>query len=451
MDKLRVIVIDNDQTIRDGCQRVLEEDGHAVATAEDGIQGVDLLKTSSFDLALIDFKMPGLDGLQVLKQLKKLSPKTEAVMITAYASVETAVKAMRLGAYDYIAKPFAPNEIRNVVAKISEKKLLLGDDIEEEWKIELDGRTDILIGDSPRMREVFKLVKKVAPTDSTILIYGESGTGKELIARAIHYNSLRMNKTFMTVDCGSLVDTLFESELFGHEKGAFTGAVATKHGSLELAHGGTFFFDEIGNISLNLQAKILRAIQEREIRRVGSSKTIKIDVRVIAATNRDLRRSVEEGTFREDLFYRLSVIPIYLPSLEERKEDVLPLTEHFIAKYNKRRKREILGISKAAKNMLLEYKWPGNVRELENVVERAVIIEESNEITPVSLPIHVQKERTAAAAGDFEIQRLDQIEKEHIIKTLQAVKWNKSKTAKLLGIDRKTLYDKILRYGIKEP
>jgi len=448
---ITILVADDDLSIREGCERILRGEGYRVRTAVDGSQALQAVKEEHFDLVLLDLKMPGMDGLQVLREIKRQSPATEVVMITGFATVETAVEAMRLGAYDYIPKPFPPSEVRQVVAKLLQKRELLGSAADQEWKIELDGRTDIIIGDSPRMREVFRLIKKVAPTDSTVLIYGESGTGKELLARAIHYNSLRRDKPFLTVDCGSLVETLFESELFGHVKGAFTGAIETKHGSFELANGGTVFFDEIGNISLSMQAKILRAIQEREIRRVGGTATIKVDVRVIAATNRDLRRSVQEGTFREDLYYRLSVIPIYLPSLRERKEDIPLLARHFLQKYNQRRKRDIRDISPAAMQLLCNYQWPGNVRELENVIERAVVIADGDEITPESLPPHLRAEDKLAASEAFAIRSLEQVEKEHITRTLIATGWNRSRAAQLLGIDRKTLYEKIRRYQITKP
>ncbi|MBC7187946.1 MAG: sigma-54-dependent Fis family transcriptional regulator [Calditrichaeota bacterium] len=448
---VNILVADDDVSIREGCERVLRGEGYRVRTAADGLEALQALQTEHFDIALLDLKMPGRDGLEVLREIKRQAPATDVVMITGYATVETAVEAMRLGAYDYIPKPFPPSEVRQVVAKVLKKRELLSGPPEQEWKIELDGRTDIIVGDSPRMREVFRLVKKVAPTDSTVLIYGESGTGKELIARAIHYNSHRRDKPFLTVDCGSLVETLFESELFGHVKGAFTGAIETKHGSFELANGGTFLFDEIGNISLSMQAKILRAIQEREIRRVGGTHTIKVDVRVIAATNRDLRRCVQEGTFREDLYYRLSVIPIYLPSLRERKEDIPLLARHFLQKYNQRRKRDIHDISPSAMQLLCNYHWPGNVRELENVIERAVVIEDSDQITPDSLPAHLRVEEKAAPADQFQIRTLEELEKEHITRTLKATDWNRSRAAQLLGIDRKTLYEKIKRYQIKTP
>ena len=300
------------------------------------------------------------------------------------------------------------------------------------------------------MIDVYNLVLKVAPTDSTVLINGETGTGKELIAKAIHFNSHRKDKPFLTVDCSSLVETLFESELFGHVKGSFTGATATKHGSFELADGGTFFFDEIGNISLNIQAKILRAIQEKEIKRVGATDTIKVDVRVLAATNKDLRLAVQEGSFREDLYYRLSVIPVQLPGLWEREEDIIPLANHFLEKYNQKRKKILTGFSKQVQEIFLKYNWPGNVRELENVVERAVVIEDEKMVTLSSMPSHISEVSGKRNSNTSNIKSLEELEKQHIFEVLESTNWNRSKSAKLLGIDRKTLYDKINRYDIEK-
>ncbi|MDZ7263937.1 MAG: sigma-54 dependent transcriptional regulator [candidate division KSB1 bacterium] len=449
-DNLKIVIVDDDHAIRLSLSQLLDKEGHTCHVVENGTQALATLKSGRFDLALVDLKMPGIDGLDLLKEIRQRSPKTDVVIITGYATVETAVEAMKFGAYDYLQKPFSVDTIRQVLHKILEKRAILKDGKPRQLHFDRNGQIETIIGQSPRMLEVYELVQKVAPTDSTVLITGETGTGKELIAKAIHYNSQRRHKPFMAVDCNSLVETLFESELFGHVKGSFTGAIATKHGSLELASGGTFFFDEIGNISLNIQSKILRAIQEKEIRRVGSSETIKVDVRVIAATNKDLRRAVDEGSFREDLFYRISVIPIHLPALRERKEDILPLAHYFLEKYNQRRQQMIYGISPRVREIFLNYNWPGNVRELENVIERAAVIEDDNEITVASLPPHIQGTIPLESPSSHEIKRLDQLEREHILRTLKATDWNRSKTARLLGIDRKTLYDKIKRYDIKK-
>jgi DNA-binding NtrC family response regulator len=446
---LKIIVVDDDAAIRFSLKQVLEKEGHITAVVENGLLALEQLKSNHFDLAFVDLKMPGIDGMSLLKEIRNYDPRTDVVIITGFATIETAVEAMKYGAYDYIQKPFSIESVRQVLNKIVEKRAILQTGEIKRLKFDRNGQIETIIGESPRMLEVYELVQKVAPTDSTVLITGETGTGKELIAKAIHYNSLRKDKPFLTVDCNSLVETLFESELFGHVKGSFTGAVATKHGSFELANGGTFFFDEIGNISLNIQSKILRVIQEKEIRRVGATETIKVDVRVIAATNKNLRQAVENGTFREDLFYRISVIPVHLSPLRERKEDIIPLANHFLEKYNQRRRRALAGFHPIVKENLLNYSWPGNVRELENIVERSVVIEDNDEITLSSLPSHLRGDSAQAETSSHEIVSLELLEKSHIIKALKATEWNRSKTARLLRIDRKTLYDKIRRYQIE--
>lgn len=447
---LKILVADDDDSIRFSLKKVFEKENHDFVLVQDGMQALEVMETTTFDLAFVDLKMPGIGGMDVLQSIRRTSPATDVVIITGYGTVETAVKAIKYGAYDYISKPFSLESIRQIIDKIVQKNGILKTSTARPLKFNRDGQVETIIGESPRMMEIYELVQKVAPTDSTVLITGDTGTGKELIAKAIHFNSLRKDKPFLTVDCSSLVETLFESELFGHVKGSFTGAVATKHGSFELANGGTFFFDEIGNISLNIQAKILRAIQEKEIKRVGATDTIKVDVRVIAATNKDLRQAVEEGTFRDDLFYRISVIPIHLPALKERRIDVMTLANHFLAKYNHKRKRDFTGFSETVKQIFMQYAWPGNVRELENVVERAVVIEDCSEITPSSLPSHLRNMKKEFTVEDENIKSLEQIERNHIRHVLEQTKWNRSRSASLLGIDRKTLYDKIKKYNLKQ-
>ncbi len=447
---LKILVVDDDEAIRISLEKLFAKTNHLAVIVENGAQALEKVKSRQFDLAFIDLKLPGMSGIDLLKQIRAISPRIDIVIITGYGTVETAVEAMKYGAYDYIQKPFSLETIRQVLDKIIQKRAILQGASTPRLKFDRDGQVETIIGESPRMLEVYELVQKVAPTDSTVLITGETGTGKELIARAIHFNSLRKNKPFLTMDCSSLVETLFESELFGHVKGSFTGAIATKHGSFELANGGTFFFDEIGNISLNIQAKILRAIQEREIRRVGSTETIKVDVRVIAATNKDLRQAVEHGTFREDLFYRISVIPIHLPPLRERKEDIIPLANYFLEKYNQRRLKALRGFSASVKDIFIRYHWPGNVRELENIVERAVVIEDGDEVSVTSLPSHLWLDGDQKSMVSAKVKTLEELEREHIIHALKATDGNRSKTARLLGIDRKTLYDKIKRYEIDD-
>ncbi|OQX86893.1 hypothetical protein B6D60_05235 [candidate division KSB1 bacterium 4484_87] len=447
----QILVADDDDVIRLSFEKLFEKEGVPAIIVADGKSALKALSERQFRLAFVDLMMPEMNGMDVLRVIREEYPQTRVIIITGFGTINNAVEAMKFGAADFIQKPFTPEQIRELL-----KKYLQPQPDPDKQKKQLqfvrDGQVESIIGVSPAMAEIYDLVLKVAPTDSTVLITGETGTGKELIAKAIHYNSQRSDKPFLTVDCCSLVETLFESELFGHVKGSFTGATATKHGSFELANGGTFFFDEIGNISLNIQAKILRAIQEKEIKRVGDTETIKVDVRVIAATNKDLRKAVEEGSFREDLFYRLSVIPIHIPSLRERKEDILPLAEHFLALYNQKRKKNLIGFADEVIDLFHHYNWPGNVRELENVIERAVVIEDDRNITLSSLPSHIRALRKDKIAGDSsEIKSLDELEKEHILEVLDRTNWNRSKTARILGIDRKTLYDKLKRYSIKKP
>ncbi len=448
--KPQILVVDDDEVIRLSFKKLFEKEKITAEIVPDGRTALKRIEEMQFDLAFIDLMMPELSGMDVLRLVRENSPKTRVIIITGFGTVNNAVEAMKFGAADFIQKPFTPEQIRQLLKKYLKPPATVGTK-DLQLQFERDGQIETIIGISPVMMEVRDLVLKVAPTDSTVLITGETGTGKELIAKAIHYNSQRKNKPFLTVDCCSLVETLFESELFGHVKGSFTGATATKHGSFELANGGTFFFDEIGNISLNIQAKILRAIQEKEIKRVGDTETIKVDVRVIAATNKDLQKAVEQGEFREDLFYRLSVIPIHLPSLRERREDIVPLAEHFLNLYNQKRKKKFIGFADEVMDLFLQYDWPGNVRELENVIERAVVIEEDDRITLSSLPSNIRmirKKNIALSPGNM--KSLEQMEKEHIVDVLQQTNWNRSKTARILGIDRKTLYDKMKRYEINK-
>ena len=444
----KILVVDDEEVMRDSCKQILSRQGHHVELAEDGYQGLRLMEEESFDLVILDLKMPGIDGIEVLGKIKESGPETVVVVITGYATVESAVEAMKRGAYDFLPKPFTPEEFRLIVERALEKKRLIMENLYLRQELEIRRKSKVIIGKSKVMQEVYELVKRVGPTDSTVLILGDSGTGKELVARAIHYHSLRKNKPFITVDCGALVENLFESELFGHVKGSFTDAVATKHGRFELANGGTLFFDEIGNIGPNVQTKLLRAIQEREITKVGNSKAIKVDVRIIAATNRNLRKAIREETFREDLFYRLSVVPITLPRLRERLEDIPELANYFFKKYNQKRGKNLTGISQRAMKALVEYIWPGNVRELENAIERAVVLARGNVIEPFDFSYDGLAVDVPLRLTPGNHKRLMDVEKEHILRILKETGWHKSQTAKLLGIDRKTLYSKMTKYRI---
>jgi DNA-binding NtrC family response regulator len=447
--QVNILVIDDEETMRDSCQQTLSRDGNRVEVAEDGSMGLAMLERESFDLVILDLKMPGLSGMEVLKKIKEREPEAMVIVITGYATVESAVEAMKKGAYDFIPKPFTPGSLRVIVRRALDRRELALENVLLRGELKASFGLEVIVGKSESMKKVEELVQKVGPTDTTVLITGESGTGKELVARAIHRHSARRDKPFVVVDCGSLVENLFESELFGHVKGSFTGATATKYGRFELANGGTLFFDEIGNISINIQTKLLRVLQEKEVTKVGSSQVIKVDVRIVAATNKDLQKAVKAGTFRDDLFYRLSVVPITLPALRERRDDISLLANHFLEKYNKKRRKNIRAISDQAMKALVDYNWPGNVRELENAIERAVVLSESDVIKPSDLLYYGLTVETPPKSDAGEACRLNDVEREHIAKMLKMFNGHIGKTAESLGIDRKTLRAKLKRYEIE--
>jgi DNA-binding NtrC family response regulator len=446
----KILIVDDDNAILDSCTQVLEKAGYEVKGARDGNKGLKYLKNESFHTVLLDIRLPGPDGMEILGHIKEDSPETPVIIITGHASVESAVEAMKQGAFDYLAKPFSPKALRITVKKALSSREMLMENLYLRKELETRDEFDMIVGKSKAMKTVLDLVKRVSPSESTVLITGESGTGKEMLAREIHKHSLRRKGPFVVVDCGALVETLFESELFGHVKGSFTGAYETKHGRFEVADGGTIFLDEISNISLNIQAKLLRVIQEKEITRVGSSKTIKIDVRIIAATHENLAEAVKNEKFREDLFYRLSVVPINLPPLRERKEDIQQLAEHFLRKYNKRSKKNVKGIDSKAMKPLIEYHWPGNIRELENTIERAVVLVRNDHIGLENLIYHgIGSPSSLFVPVGGEFKTLHEIEKEYIKTVFYKLHGNKSKTAKILGVDRKTLLSKLKKYDIQ--
>ncbi len=450
--EFNILVIDDEEAMRDSCRQALSVEGNRIEVAEDGFRGLAMLEKESFDLVILDLKMPGLSGMEVLKKIKEQDTEIVVVVITGYATIEFAVEAMRIGAYDFIPKPFAPERLRVVVERAMEKRRLWLENVLLRTQLEDRYGEDVIIGQSKSMREVEVLIRQVAPTDSTVLISGGTGTGKELAARAIHSQSNRKDGPFVVVDCGCLVESLFESELFGHVKGSFTGATETKHGRFEVANGGTVFLDEVGSISMNIQAKLLRALQEKEISRIGSSQVIKVDVRIVAATNKDLLKCVKEQTFREDLFYRLSVVPVVLPALRDRKEDIPLLANHFLTKYNTKRGKSIIAISDEAMKALTEYDWPGNVRELENAIERAVVLKSSGVIEPTDLWYYergASGERAPGSDAD-EVKSLADAEREHIIRALRLFDGHIGKTSDALGIDRKTLRLKLKKYEVEE-
>jgi len=448
-DYIRILIIDDEEAMRDSCTQVLEREGYIVESAFTGKDGWEIYQKNDYDVVLLDLKLPELDGVQVLSRIVKTGKNTPVIIITGFASIESAVNTIKIGAFDYLAKPFSPAELRVVVKKtldsITNQRILA---TREDKGIKFDPFA-MVTGKSQAMEKLLDIVKRVSPTESTVLITGESGTGKELLATEIHRHSSRSNAPFVVVDCGALVETLFESELFGHVKGSFTGAHITKHGRFEVANGGTIFLDEISNISLNIQAKLLRAIQEREVTRIGSSEPIKVNVRILAATNESLADCVRKGKFREDLFYRLSVVPLHIPALRERKEDIALLIDHFLQKFSRKTGQAIKTISSNVKKALHEYDWPGNIRELENTIERAVVLSRSTEIELEDLIYHgIGSNLSLLQPEGGRYKPLEEMEKEYIKVVLQAQYGNRSKTAKILGIDRKTLLSKIKKFNI---
>ena len=452
----KILIIDDEKSMRDFLSIMLNKEGYEVHVASNGTDAVKSIQMEIFDLVITDVKMPQVDGMGVLRTIKDLSPETVVIMITAYATTETAVEAMKLGAYDYITKPFKVDEIKLVIQKALEKHSLRKENVLLRREIASRAAFENFIGKSAPMQRVFTTIQQVADTKSTILITGESGTGKELVARALHFSSSRRNKPFVTVNCGALPETLLESELFGYMKGAFTGAVSNKQGLFETANGGTIFLDEISATSASLQIKLLRVIQEREFKRVGGTAEIRVDVRVIAASNRDLMNEVGKGAFREDLFYRLNVIPIQLPPLRDRKEDIPLLVEHFLTKFARREgaRMVVKTIGKEALRMLIEYAWPGNVRELENTLERIIILAPGNSITPEHIPDSITnaQHRQELCLSDIPDCGIDievllaQAEKDLLEKALAKAGGVKTEAARLLGLSFRSFRHRLQKY-----
>ncbi|OGP55005.1 MAG: Fis family transcriptional regulator [Deltaproteobacteria bacterium RBG_13_52_11] len=449
--EVNILVVDDEEIVRESLLDWLREDGYQVEAAEDGFKALEKFKERSWDIALVDLKMPKMDGLELMEKIKETRPETQVVIITAFATVNTAVQAMKIGAYDYLVKPFNPEELSLLIKRLVESQSLIKEISYLRKKLHKQYQFYDLISKSVKMQKVFDLAHTIAKSNSNILILGESGTGKELLTRAIHNESLRAAGSFIPVSCVALTETLLESELFGHEKGAFTDAIAQKKGKFELADRGTIFLDEIGDISPKLQLSLLRVLQEKEFTRVGGTKSIKVDVRIIAATNRDLKKAVDEGKFRDDLYYRLNVISIKLPPLREHKEDIPLLVHHFIEKFNMEMGGKVERISEEALDLLMEYDWPGNVRELENVIECTTVITKGTFIKAEDLhlsPPQVMKENGAAPPSDD--KTIKSIEKKHIAKILKENNWNIQKSAAILEVDRVTLYNKIKKYKLKK-
>ena len=449
MDPLKILVVDDEAPVRELLRRGLSHMGNfSVEVASNGSEAVEKIEKDIFDLVLTDLMMPEMDGMELLKTIKGTRPEVMVIMMTAHGSIETAVEAMKIGANDYITKPIDFNELLIHISKAQKESLVLKENRLLRLEVRKKFEFDKIVGKSKRMQEIFSLIEKVAPSNSTVLIYGGSGTGKELVAKAIHYHSPRADKPFMPFNCSAIPETLVESELFGHAKGAFTGAVQTKKGLLEEAEGGTLFLDEIATIQPSVQVKLLRVLQEKEIMRVGSTERIKIDVRMIAATNENLEANMRHGKFREDLFYRLHVFPIFLPTLKERKEDIPLLVYHFLELFSKETMKGLKGVSKEAMNILMEYDWPGNVRELENVIERAVIMAEQDYLMSGDLPKNLLEESSNLVRRGAKVHKsLDEIKAEYIQEILKETNGNKRIAAEILKVNPRTLY----RFEKKNP
>ena len=443
--KDRILVVDDDVEVGRLCSLTLTELGYDVTTVEDAEGAINAADMRSFDLALVDIKLPKIDGMELLQRLRKIHPDLMIIMMTGFPQIDSAVEAMRQGAFDYVPKPFTVDQINLAVRRALEYKHTKDENLELKKKLSGNHRLGDLIGSSPKMVNVFGLIESVGKTDCTILIEGESGTGKEVLARTIHKYSNRADEPFIAINCGALPDPLLESELFGHEKGAFTGAVVTKRGLFEAANGGTVFLDEISETSPAMQVKILRIVEERVSRKIGSTCDIKLDIRLISATNKILLTEVQKGNFREDLFYRLNLIPFSMPPLRERKQDIPLFVDHFISSCNRKFAKKIAGLSNEAIELLMIYDFPGNVRELGNIVERAVILSEDNLIQKSLIRESLRIQPPAEEEENF---TLENMEKDHIKKILYTANNNKTKTAVLLGIDRKTLYQKIKKHGL---
>ncbi len=459
-----ILIIDDDETVRDVLKSFLTEKGFIVTTASNGHSGLNALKEEKFDLFIVDLVMPEMGGLDLLKETSSLPIDTPAIVITAFGTVKTAVEAMKLGAFDYIMKPFIFEELLILINRALDVSKLKKENIMLKRQLKKKYNFHGIIGSSSEMQNVYEMINKVADTDSTVMIYGESGTGKELIAKTLHFNSSRSQNAYVPLSCAAIPKDLLESELFGHEKGAFTGAINTRIGRFELANGGTIFLDEIGELHPSLQVKLLRVLQEREFERIGSIKSVKVDVRILAATNKDLEKATKEGTFREDLYYRLNVIPLHLPPLRERKEDILLLMEHFMNIYSNKKKREPLKILPDAMECLTNYHWPGNVRELENLVERLVILNEECSVAAYNLPERFHSGRSTpinkiSSSMSYDTVQLpndgidmngllNEIENSLILQAIERTRGVKSKAANILGINRTTLLEKLKKKAL---
>jgi DNA-binding NtrC family response regulator len=458
----RILIADDEEIVIRSCLRILDGDDFQVEAVQDGREALRKIEENPYDVMILDIMMPNMDGLEVLRRVKETHPNVDVIMITGLSQIDTAVQAMKLGAFDYISKPFEPDELKLVVQRALERRRLLQENLTLKSELSSKYRFENIIGLSPQMQAVYRLIAQCAPTSSTVLITGESGTGKELIARAIHYNSLRKDKPFVAVDCNALSENLLESELFGHVKGAFTSAVVNKKGMFEVAGSGTLFLDEIGNISMSIQAKLLRVLQEREFRAVGDTRTLIANFRLVTATNKDLKAMVAAGTFRDDLYYRINIFPIHAPALRERKGDIPALAYHFLKVFSAELGKKITDISEGALSTLVNYGWPGNVRELENVMHRAAILTSDNVIRQAHLVNIVDSSQPQAdlavpRTGD-ELKRVkkaareksvEEIEKQFVLEALKRNEWNVTKSAEETGMQRPNFQALMKKYTIR--
>jgi DNA-binding NtrC family response regulator len=455
----KIIVVDDEAKVREYFSEFLGHEGFEVYTAQNGEVALKMIDDEFYNIALIDLNMPKVDGMSVLKYLKENSPDSIGIILTGHATIKNAVEAMKAGAYDYLSKPVKMEEVLLVIERAQEYMELKRENFVLKNQLKKKYRFENMIGDSLQMNKVFRIIEKVADTDSTVLILGESGTGKELVARAIHYHSRRRDKPLIPVNCGAIPEELLESELFGHEKGAFTNAIRTRIGRFELANGGTIFLDEIAEMSPHLQVKLLRVLQEQEFERLGGTKTIKCDIRIIAATNKNLDKLVQEESFREDLYYRLKVIPIELPPLRDRRSDIPLLVHHFVEDISELRKKKIRGVHRDVVKALSNYEWVGNVRELENVIERMIILSEDDFLTVEDLPEKIRSTPTSDAMANSLVpdeglslsHAVNEYERQLIIHALEKADWVKNRAAKLLNMNRTTLVEKIKKQGIEKP
>lgn len=461
VSNLNILIVEDEPIMRITLSDELSGYGHKISAVEKGEKAIELIDSNNFDIAILDIRLPGLSGMDILKVLKDKSPRTLAIMMTGYGSVTEAVEAMKAGAYDYIIKPFTTDELLLTIEKASNFIGLWKENIDLKLRLKEEYGDNQIVYSSTKFKEIMELVKSIADHDVTVLIHGETGTGKELIANAIHYNSPRKGKPFIKVNCSALPETLLESELFGHEKGAFTGAIKQKPGRFELANGGTLFLDEIAEISNAVQMKLLRVLQEREFDRVGGTKTIKVDVRIICASKSLLEEEVSRGRFREDLFYRLNVIPILLPPLRERREDIIPLVNYFVEKYSEKFRKSILGVEQDVYDIMTNYNWPGNVRELEGIIQRAITLTKTLWISKKDIPdflvsysegTEIEDQKTYFHPDGQPItldELLSNSEKEYIKEVLRLTKGQKTKAAKILGISRKSLWQKMKELSVE--